>query len=237
MGRLGFAWETAPAQITAIAREPALHLEGVCTHFASSGNPDPTFMNEQARRFRCVLDACHRGGIPIPMRHASNSGAILADPSLDFDAVRPGIMLYGYPPSKLNARPVAVRPFLHWKTRALQVKEVPADFPVSYDSTYRTPSRTRLATLDIGYADGYTRHLTNKGSVLIGGRRRKIVGRVTMNLIVADLGPDHSVKPGDEAVLIGRQGEESIWADELASLAGTIPYEILTSIRAGNDSV
>jgi alanine racemase len=126
---------------------------------------------------------------------------------------------------------------LQWKTRVLQVKEVPSDTPVSYDSTYRTPHATCLATLDVGYADGYTRRFTNKGSVLIGGRRRKIAGRVTMNLIVVDLGLDHTVKPGDEAVLLGQQGEEAIWADELASLAGTISYEILTSIRVGNDSV
>ncbi len=237
MGRLGFAWEIAAGHLSIIAREPALNLEGVCTHFASSDNPDPTFLNEQAGRFRGVLEECHRNGLHIPMRHASNSGAILANPALDFDAVRPGIMLYGYPPSKLNARPIAVRPVLRWKTRVLQVKEVPSDFPVSYDSTYRTAHATCLATLDVGYADGYTRRLSNKGSVLIGGRRRKIAGRVTMNLIVVDLGLDHSVQPGDEAVLLGQQGEEAIWADELASLAGTIPYEILTSIRVGDDSV
>lgn len=237
MGRLGLAWETAAAHLSTIARESALSLEGVCTHFASSDNPDPTFLNQQAGRFRGVLEECHRGGLHIPMRHASNSGAILADPSLDFDAVRPGILLYGYPPSRLNARPIAVRPVLQWKTRVLQVKEVPSDTPVSYDSTYRTSHATCLATLDVGYADGYTRRFTNKGSVLIGGRRRKIAGRVTMNLIVVDLGLDHTVKPGDEAVLLGQQGEESIWADELASLSGTISYEILTSIRVDNDSV
>lgn len=232
MGRLGFAWETAAPHLYAIARQEGLHLEGVCTHFASSDSPDPAFLIEQADRFRRVIDTCRGSGLHVPMRHVSNSGAILADPSLDFDAVRPGIMLYGYPPSRLNQRPVAVRPFLQWKTRVIQVKEVPADFPVSYDSTYRTAHRTCLATLDAGYADGYTRHLSSKGIVLIGGRRHQIAGRVTMNLMVVDLGPDHSVRAGDEVVLIGRQGNESIWADELAALAGTIPYEILTSIRS-----
>lgn len=231
MGRLGIPWESAANELYAIARRENLRLEGVCTHFASSDSPDPAFLNEQADRFKRVIDSCRGSGLRIPMRHVSNSGAILADPSLDFEAVRPGIMLYGYPPSRLNPRPVAVRPFLQWKTRVLQVKEVPADFPVSYDSTYRTAHRTRLATLDVGYADGYTRHLSSKGIVLIGGRRHQIAGRVTMNLMVVDIGLNHSASPGDEVVLIGRQGKESIWADELAALAGTIPYEILTSIR------
>lgn len=236
MGRLGFLWESAAERIVSVARESSLRIEGICTHFASSDSPDPTFLGEQASRFRHALDACHRAGLRIPMRHASNSGAILADPRLDFDAVRPGIMLYGYPPSRLNTRPIALRPILQWKTRVLQVKEVPADFPVSYDSTYRTSAPTRLAVLDAGYADGYSRHLSNKASILIGGRRRRIAGRVTMNLTVVDLGLDPGVNPGDEAVLLGRQGNESVWADELATLAGTIPYEILTSIRAGDDS-
>ena len=123
------------------------------------------------------------------------------------------------------------RPCLQWKTRVLQVKQVPAGFPVSYNSTYVTPGPTWLATLDIGYSDGFPRLMSNRGYVLVGGCRVKVVGRVTMNFTVVDVGPQGGVNAGDEAVLIGTQGCESLWADELAGWCQTIPYEILTNIR------
>ena len=129
------------------------------------------------------------------------------------------------------ARRFLTRPFLSWKTRILQIKKVPAGLPVSYDGTYVTKRATNIATIDVGYADGYHRALSNKGIVLAGGKRCPVVGRVTMNMIMADLGAQPRVRERDEVVLIGSQGKESIWADELGALAGTISYEILTSIR------
>jgi alanine racemase len=122
-------------------------------------------------------------------------------------------------------------PFLSWKTRILQIKRVPSGFPVSYDSTHVTRKPTSIATIDAGYADGYHRALSNKGIVVAGGRRCPVVGRVTMNLVMIDLGPATKVRERDEVMLIGSQGRQSVWASELATLAGTIPYEILTSIR------
>jgi alanine racemase len=126
---------------------------------------------------------------------------------------------------------LATRPFLSWKTRILQIKKVPAGFPVSYDSTHVTKKPTNIATIDVGYADGYHRALSNKGIVVAGGKRCPVVGRVTMNLVMIDLGTATKVRVRDEVVLIGTQGRQSVRASELATLAGTIPYEILTSIR------
>jgi len=231
MGRLGLPWDQAAAQIRRIATLPGLTLQGVCTHFASSDNADRAFLDTQCARFRQVVASCERGGVPLPMRHASNSGGILNAPEMELTAVRPGILLYGYGP-RAAKRAVPAQPFLSWKTRVLQVKRVPAGFPVSYDSTWVADRATCLATLDVGYADGYSRRLSNRGMVLIGGRRCRVAGRITMNLTVVDAGPDSQVRPGDEAVLLGRQDDASIWADELAVLCETIPYEILTGIRA-----
>jgi alanine racemase len=239
MGRLGFLWDSAVADLTTIANLPTLQLEGICTHFASSDDPERTFLETQVNRFLTVLQGCEANGLHLPFRHASNSGAIVSDPRLDLSAVRPGILLYGYgtrehSPGWLGreGRFIRTDPFLTWKTRVLQVKRVPAGFAVSYDSTHITTAPTCLATLDAGYSDGYSRRLSNRGQVLIHGRRCPVVGRVTMNLITVDTGADSTVQPGDEAVLLGQQGSEAIWADEIAQWCDTIPYEILTSIRA-----
>jgi alanine racemase len=231
MGRLGLPWERAAEEVGRIAGLPGLKLEGLCTHFASSDNADRAFLEAQCARFHRVVELCERSGLRIPMRHASNSGGILNAPEMDLNAVRPGILVYGYAPRGAK-REVSMQPFLSWKTRVLQVKRVPAGFPVSYDSTCVTDRPTCLATLDAGYADGYNRRLSNRGMVLLDGRRCRVAGRVTMNLTVVDAGPDTQAQAGDEAVLIGRQGGASVWADELAALCDTIPYEILTSIRS-----
>ena len=126
---------------------------------------------------------------------------------------------------------IQTKPFLQWKTRIVQIRHVPASFLVSYDSTYKTPHATHLGVIDVGYADGYSRKLSNAGFVVVGGKRCPVVGRVTMNLTMVDLGTDTQAVEGDEVVLIGSQGSASVWADEIALWCGTIPYEILTSIR------
>jgi alanine racemase len=234
MGRLGFAWETAAAELTALAALPGLRLAGAGTHLACAGS-DPAFTALQMTRFNQALEDCRRAGLAIPFRHAANSAGLCGSPEWRLDAVRPGILLYGYGPPSPGAPPT--RPFLQWKTRVAQVKSVPAGFRVSYDSTYVTPRATRIATLPAGYSDGYSRAWSNRGEILAGGRRARLAGRVTMNLIMADLGPDSPVQAGDEAVLLGEQGGASIWADELAALSGTISYEVLTSIRSPRRAV
>lgn len=233
MGRVGFPWASAATDLASCAGKNGIRLTGICTHFASSDSPRRTFADIQSERFDRVLRQCEKAGIDFPFKHASNSGAILLEPRWDFNAVRAGILLYGY--ARTSSCPptprVRTQPFLQWKTRVLQVKEVPGGFPVSYDGTYMTPDKTILATIDVGYADGFSRALSNKGMVLIGGKRCPVAGRVTMNLTVVDVGPDASVREGDEVVLIGAQGSSSIWADEVAGWCNTIPYEILTNIR------
>jgi alanine racemase len=234
MGRIGFAWETAAAQLAGLVAGGKLEVRGLCTHFASADSRDRSFADEQFSRFERVLAACAEQGITDCFRHASNSGGLLQDAAWELDGVRPGILLYGYGPRLSTPRTgtIVTRPFLQWKTRVVHVKRVPAGFRVSYDSTYVTEHETCIATLDVGYADGYPRLLSNRGVVLVGGRRVPVAGRVTMNLTTVDVGPEARVAAGDEAVLLGTQGGEAIWADELADRARTISYEILTNIRA-----
>ena len=236
MGRLGIAWEEAGSVLAALASESKLAVKGICTHFASSVEESRSFFDAQCERFEQVLAAAAAAGIQFEFKHASNSGAISLAPDVDMDGVRPGIMLYGYGAMK-SARDLQMEPVLQWKTRVVQVKSVPADFPVSYDSTYVTKSETCLVTVDVGYSDGYPRSLSNCGHVLIGGKRMPVVGNVTMNLLIVDAGNDVSVEEGDEVVLIGKQGDEELWADEVASASGILYYDLLTGIRAGKVKV
>lgn len=229
MGRLGFAWHVAAPLLAKLSAAGGVVIEGISTHFASAGRASDPFAALQEERFRQVLADCEQCGLRGLFRHISNSAAFVTQSPWDLDGVRLGIVMYGYGGRGKRA---VTRPFLHWKTRVVQVKPVAAGFPVGYLSTHVTTAPTWLATVDVGYSDGYSRLLSNKGCVLVGGRRAPVVGRVTMNFISVDVGPQGGVHPGDEVVLIGRQGNESLWADELARLCETIPYEILTSIRS-----
>lgn len=230
MGRFGVPWADVARTFERLSRSIALEFEGVCTHFASVEIRKPSLGPAQMERFAEVsAQVDHLAGRRL-FRHASSSRAFLYHDSWDLDGVRPGILLYGYGAGEARMR-VNTDPVLQWKTNVLQVKRVPPGTTVGYYSTHVTPMPTSIATIACGYANGYHRALSNKGYVLIGGRRRVIVGRVSMNWITVDCGPDADVKAGDEVVLIGRQGGETIWADELARQIRTIPYEILTSIH------
>ncbi len=230
MGRLGFVCPAETAQAAELARLPGLDVQGVCTHFAMvEPEKKPTAAKGQAEKFRQALPILEAAAGRRLFRHMSSSRAALLLPDCDQDSVRVGISLYGYGASERNRR-FTTAPVLSWKSRVMQVKTVPAGFAVGYYGSYRTAEATDLATISCGYTDGYQRHLGNKGHVLIGGKRRPVVGRVSMNWISADLGPRSGVKAGDEVVLIGEQGGEQIWADELAKHCGTIAYEILTGI-------
>ena len=230
MGRFGFAWETAPEALAALRREGGLSIRGLCMHYASAGRAGDPQASLQSERFKKVVEGCRARGMEGLFRHVSNSAAFATRPEMDFEGVRAGIMAYGYGSGRRGSRAVT-HPFLQWKTRVVQVKRVPAGFPVSYLGTYVTPAETWLATIDAGYSDGFPRLMSNKGLVLVGGRRARVVGRVTMNFTVIDVGPQGGVQPGDEVVLVGTQGGEALWADELANWCQTIPYEILTNIR------
>ncbi len=227
MGRLGIPWQEAEAIYEQLSTLPGIEVGGLCSHFAAVEPTNPALAASQMDRLQS-LPAFSRAGI---LRHASSSRAFLFNPQWDYEAIRAGIMLYGYGSSDPRMR-VQTQPILSWKTQVTQVKSVPAGFPVGYYSAYRTSAPTDIATIAVGYADGYPRHLSNRGHVLIRGRRVPVVGRISMNWITADLGPDSGIERGDEVVLIGQQGEASIWADEIAGQCRTIAYEVLTSIRA-----
>ncbi len=230
MGRLGFVCPAETAQASEVVRLPGLDVQGVCTHFAMvEPEKKPTAARGQMEKFRQALPVIEAAAGRRLFRHMSSSRAALLLPDCDQDAVRIGISLYGYGSADHDKRFVTV-PVLQWKARVMQVKKVPAGFAVGYYGSYKTTAPTELAIISCGYTDGYQRHLGNKGSVLIGGRRCPVVGKVSMNWICADVGAESGVRLGDEVVLIGEQGSEQIWADELAKHCGTIAYEILTGI-------
>jgi len=233
MGRLGIDWQEAVQALEEIGGLKELALKGICTHFASSDGESREYFDTQCRRFSQVTYKARVQGVEVGFRHASNSGGVIMEPEMDLDGIRPGIMLYGYGRTEGSDRNVNVQPVLQWKANVVQVKRVHAGFPVSYDSTYICPDETLIATIDAGYSDGYPRALSNKGFRIAGGRRVPVAGRVTMNLMTVDLGIGSRVRAGDEVVLIGSEGGEAIWADEIAKWSGTISYEILTGIRAG----
>jgi alanine racemase len=236
MGRLGLLPDiqrteeelSAVAEAAAIARLPGLRLEGVYTHFAAADEADKTYARQQLRVFNDFLEALEAAGVDPGLRHAANSAAIIDLPETHLDAVRPGIALYGlYPSREVDRRRIALRPALALKSRLLQVKAVPAGFKVSYGMTWEAPAPTVIGTVAAGYADGIQRRLSNRGAMLVGGRRVPIAGRVCMDLIMLDLGPQASARPGEEVVIIGRQGEAEISADEIADLLETINYEVV----------
>jgi alanine racemase len=227
MSRLGLTPEEALAVLTS-GWPPHLRFEGVMSHLASADEAAAGTTDAQLSRFRALLEAIRAAGLKVPVAHIANSAAILNYPSSHFDLVRPGLMLYGY--SSGPAPSAALRPVLTWKTRVLQVKRVEPGQPVSYGGTFVTSRPSTLAVLAVGYADGYSRALSNKGRVLIGGRPAPVVGRVCMDLTIVDVTDHPTVRAGDEVVLLGRQGSAAITADDLATWQATISYEVLCRI-------
>ena len=216
------------AEVRALAALTGLRLEGIFTHFAAADESDKSFAALQLDIFTHFLDQLSRAGVDSGMRHAANSAGVIDLPPSHLDAVRPGIALYGlYPSRAVDCHKVDLRPALTLKTRILQVKEVPAGFPVSYGMTWKAPRATRIATVAAGYADGIQRQLSNRGQMLVRGVKVPIAGRVCMDLIMLDVGAVEGVTAGDEAVIIGRQGDAEISADDVADLLGTINYEVV----------
>lgn len=231
MGRLGVPYDQADAALEYLQGLRHVRLAGVFSHFANADAADLSHARQQVERFRAVLRYFERRGLPPPLAHMANSGAILQLPESYFDLVRPGILLYGVYPSPEVRRTVEVRPALTWKTRPVQSKIQPPHHPVSYGSTWQSDHPVRLLTLPVGYGDGYFRALSNRGRVLVRGKRYAVVGRVCMDQMLVNLESDEAGVE-DEVILLGEQGAETITADELAQQAGTIPYEILTNISA-----
>jgi alanine racemase len=241
MGRLGVPCDALQldisqqpvAAIKAILQLPGLDFQGLCTHFATADHGDKTFAHRQFSRFQALVADLKAAGIAIPIKHAANSGAIIDMPETHLDMVRAGISLYGLAPSgEVDLGRIDLRPALALKARIIHLKTVPAGTRISYGGTWTSPSATTIATIPVGYGDGYNRRLSNRGQMLVKGKRTPVVGRVCMDLTMLDVGHIDDVKVGDEAVLIGRQGEEKISADEIAGLLGTINYEVVTALMA-----
>jgi alanine racemase len=205
-----------------------LRFEALWTHFASSAE-DEKLTRGQLERFLSVVDDVRDAGYRPRLLHAANSGATILYPESHLDLVRPGIALYGLAPARGVGEDLGLRPALTWRSSVAMTKRLPAGEGISYGHRYRLPRDATVATVPVGYADGYLRALSSEADVLIRGRRCRVAGSVTMDHLVADCG-DEPVEPGDEVVLLGRQGDETVSAEELAELAGTIPYEIVTRI-------
>jgi alanine racemase len=230
MARLGVSPEEAPAYAAKLARLPGMRLEGLMSHFAEAEADDPAAAREQLTRFREVDRALRAAGLSAGRRHLANSAGVLALPESHLDLVRPGILLYGYAPSARLAPRLALCPALTLRTRIAALRAVRRGQGVSYGHTFVAPRDVRVATVPVGYADGISRSLSNRGEVLVRGRRAPILGRVCMDMMLVDVSATPEAALGDEVVLIGRQGKEAITADDVAAAAGTISYEVLAGI-------
>ena len=230
MGRVGIPYTEAAAFIKELTKLPHLSLEGIFTHFAKADDPRSPYTLQQLKRFTSVISQLKKAGIGIPLSHAANSGGVIFFPATCLDMVRIGLSLYGLYPSAAAHKKVRLKPVLTLKTRVAHLKVVSKGEALGYGGTYRTQKDTRIATLPVGYADGLPRTLSNRGVALIRGQRYPIVGRISMDLTLVEVGGHAPVARGDEVVLIGRQGKAHISADEVARLEGTINYEVVCRI-------
>jgi len=232
MGRVGCLPEEAPGLARKIAAHPGLMLAGTVTHFPVADSPDPEdliFTREQIRKLKSVVEKIRAAGVDPGVIHAANSGGIALSPDASFGMVRPGIALYGYGiPLKTG---VPLKPVMELKTRITAIKKIPAGTSVSYGRTWTSDRETWIATLPVGYADGYPRMLSNKGEVLIAGKRYPIAGTVCMDQTMVALGEKTDIRLNDEVILFGGDppGPD---AGEIAAVAGTISYEITCGITA-----
>jgi len=230
MNRVGVSPADALEVARAVDRSPELELEGVFTHCAVADEPANPFTDVQLDRFEVVLAELAEAGIVPALRHAANSATAVVHPRGRYDMVRAGISVYGLPPAPGLAAELDLRPAMELRAEVSMVKRVPAGEGISYGLRHRTERPTTVATVPIGYADGVPRRLgLAGGAVLVGGRRRPILGVVTMDQLMVDCGDDE-VAVGDEVVLLGRQGGEAIAAEEWAERLDTIAYEIVCGI-------
>jgi alanine racemase len=232
MGRLG---NRDPDEVIAIARacaeDPDLELAGIWTHFATADEPESSFFDEQLDRFARVAAAVKEEH-PSVVAHAANSAAVFRERRAHFDMVRCGIAVYGLDPFQGDPAERGLSPALSLHSYVADVKRFEPGDSAGYGRTWRADRETLVGVLPIGYGDGVRRGLSNNAEVLVRGRRHPLVGTVSMDNITIDLGPETAVEPGDDAVLIGSQGEESILAEEVAARLGTINYEVTCGISA-----
>lgn len=233
MSRIGLpAAEEGIETAKRIASLDALSVEGIFTHLARADEWNHAPAQQQIDRFRAFCGELEEEGVSIPLKHCANSAGIIGFESAKMDLVRAGIIIYGLMPSdEVSADVIALQPVLSWKSTVAYVKTLPAGVPVSYGGTYITSEETAVATIPTGYGDGYPRLLSNRGFVLIRGRRAPIIGRVCMDQFMVDVTKIEGVICGDMVTLIGKDQEEEIRMEELAGLCGTINYEIACNIN------
>ncbi|MFC1644222.1 alanine racemase [Candidatus Omnitrophota bacterium] len=229
MGRIGVWHKDAIGFIREVYSDKEIDLEGIYTHFSSAGR-DRMVTRLQIASFEKVLEDVDSSGIDIRYKHAANSIAVVDWKKSHMNLVRPGILLYGVYPKESFRRAFRLEPVMNLKTRIVHLKDTPPGRAISYGRTYITQKRTKIATIPIGYADGYGRILSNKAEALVNGQYVRIVGMVTMDQTLLDVGHIKDVGVGDEVVLIGKQGQSEVLIEKIAKLAGTIPYEILSAI-------
>ena len=235
MGRLGIRTEDQESILRVAAeahRSPGIVLEGLFTHFACADSADQSHSRLQLARFKQVVEMLEQAGLRPPLLHAANSAATLTLPEARFGMVRVGTALYGLHPSDEVRLPEVFRPALSFKTQIAQVKDIPAGECISYGCTFVTPTTMRMAVIPVGYADGFRRAPSNWGEVLVRGQRAPLVGRVCMDQCMIDVSHIPDVTAGDEVALIGRQGDEQLTAEAVATRLGTINYEVVSEILA-----
>ena len=235
MNRLGVSPEKLPELLNQVHELPNLKLEGISTHFASADDEDLSITQAQFRKFHTALTILQNDDVPII--HSANTSALFKFPESHFDMVRPGLILYGALPSpslqavlneKKNLSPF--QPVMQWKSQIILVKSIAKGQPVSYSGSFTTQRDSLIATLPIGYADGLHRSLSNKMEVLIRGKRAPQIGNICMDMTLIDVTEIQDVQAGDEVVLFGKQEDQTITVEEMATKGGTIPYEILCNV-------
>jgi alanine racemase len=230
MSRYGVRWDEALPLLEQIAAEKPLRLEGVMTHFAQSDETDKTFANLQLSRFNQVLAQIAERRLPVQIKHLCNSGGFLDLPQAHFDMVRVGILIYGVYPSSVCRRLPGIEPVMSVKARVAAIQHVRPGESVGYGMRFTASSRRRIAVLPIGYGDGFPR-VRNQGSVLLRGRAAPIVGGIAMDALMVDITGIPQAEMWDEAVLMGRQGENEITVHDLAKLKNSVSYDVLTGWR------
>jgi alanine racemase len=229
MGRLGVPMDHWAPFLEELNRFPRIEIEGILSHFSMS-NGKETFTARQWKEFQRAIGMAKEMGVSWKYLHMANSATLTAFPHYSGNLVRPGIMLYGSCPSPRLKRLIRLKPVMTLKTHIHFLKSIPPGAKISYGGTFVTKRESLIATLPIGYADGYNRHLSNQGEVLVRGKRAPIVGTVCMDFVMVDVTEIPNVSSGDEVVLVGKQGRQSITAEEIAKRINSISYEVLCSI-------
>ena len=233
MSRIGFHPDKDSVKVISdISRLPGIEIEGIFTHFYASDETDKTSAYEQYKIFNNIISELEKQGVNIPIKHCSNSAAIIDMPDVNMDCVRVGIALYGmYPSDEVDKTKVKLTPAMELKSHIICLKEVEKGVGISYGATYVTSEKTKVATVSVGYGDGYRRSLSNKGYVLIRGQKAPILGRVCMDQFMVDVTHIKDVQRGDVVTLLGKDGDMEITAEKLAGMAGeTFNYEIVCDI-------